>query len=124
VLVGIGIDLVEIPRVASMLERWGDRLVEKIMDPEEAGRLPLSPEARVRAVACAITLKESASKALGTGWSHGIFWRDVVAFWDGEPHVTLRAEALALAQRLGCTGHEARLNASGDLVIGEVWLLR
>jgi phosphopantetheinyl transferase (holo-ACP synthase) len=49
VVVGLGVDLVEWPRVARSLERWGERLVAKLMDPEEAARLPLAGEARLLA---------------------------------------------------------------------------
>ncbi len=107
-----------------MLGRWGARLIDKIMDPAEARGLPPPSEARVRAVSAAIALKEAASKALGTGWSHGIFWRDVVADLGPLPRISLRGKALALAERLGSSGSRARVETRGDLVIGEVWLLR
>jgi holo-[acyl-carrier protein] synthase len=123
-LIGIGIDLVELSRVAGMLERWGDRLVERIMDPEEVARLPPSPEARTRAVAEAIALKESASKALGTGWSQGIFWRNVTADLGPPPRITLTGPAAVLASKLGASDSHAEIETRGDLVIGEVWLLR
>src|SRR5215471_14414647 len=42
-VVGLGVDLVEIDRVARAIARWGDRFVDKLMDPEEAGRLPRGP---------------------------------------------------------------------------------
>ena len=77
-VVGLGVDLVEWARVARSLERWGDRFVAKLMDPEEAERLPPGGEPRVLALALAVAGKEAASKALGTGWSQGVRWRDVV----------------------------------------------
>ena len=77
-IVGVGIDLIEQERVTRALERWGERLVGKLMGPEEAARLPPSPAERARAIALAIAAKEAASKALGTGWTRGVAWRDVV----------------------------------------------
>jgi len=59
--VGIGIDLVEHSRVATSLERWGDRLVGKLMGPDEAAHLPKGSAARAQAVTAAIALKEAAS---------------------------------------------------------------
>jgi holo-[acyl-carrier protein] synthase len=124
VIVGVGIDLIEQARVARALERWGERLVAKLMGPQEAARLPAGAQ-RARAVALAIAAKEAASKALGTGWTHGVAWRDVVVE-DLGPPVTLRLDggALARARRLGSAGRtRAVLEVRGDLVIGQVRLL-
>jgi holo-[acyl-carrier protein] synthase len=123
VIVGVGIDLVEEERVARALARWGDRLVGKLMGTDEAARLPPSA-GRAHAIALAIAAKEAASKALGTGWSRGVAWRDVVV--DLGPPLELRLEggALARARRLGSTGRtRAALEVRGDLVIGRVRLL-
>jgi holo-[acyl-carrier protein] synthase len=124
VLVGIGIDLVEKSRVATSLERWGDRLVGKLMGPDEAARLPKGSAARAEAVAAAIALKEAASKALGTGWSNGVYWCDVVAEIVPSVHVTLAGGAARVAAMRGVRGSTARLETRGDLVIAEVWLTR
>jgi holo-[acyl-carrier protein] synthase len=124
VIIGVGIDLIEQARVARALERWGERLVAKLMGPQEAARLPAGAD-RARAVALAIAAKEAASKALGTGWTHGVAWRDVVVE-DLGPPVTLRLDggALARARRLGSAGRtRAVLEVRGDLVIGRVRLL-
>jgi holo-[acyl-carrier protein] synthase len=124
VIIGVGIDLIEQARVARALERWGERLVAKLMGPQEAARLPAGAQ-RARAVALAIAAKEAASKALGTGWTHGVAWRDVVVE-DLGPPVTLRLDggALARARRLGSAGRtRAVLEVRGDLVIGQVRLL-
>jgi holo-[acyl-carrier protein] synthase len=123
-LVGIGIDLVERSRVAQLLARWGDHLVAKLMRGPEAARLPGSPSVRADAVATAIALKEAASKALGTGWSHGVFWGDVVADPGSPPAVSLQGGAARRAAQLGVTGSAARVEIHGDLVVAEVWLQR
>jgi holo-[acyl-carrier protein] synthase len=123
VVVGLGIDLIEQERVARALERWGERLVEKLMGPEEAARLPQGPS-RAQAVALAIAAKEAASKALGTGWTRGVAWRQVVV--DLGPPVAVRLEgtALSVARRLGSMGRtRAVLEVRGDIVIGQVRLL-
>jgi holo-[acyl-carrier protein] synthase len=123
VIVGVGIDLIEQERVARALERWGERLVRKLMGSEEAARLPSGP-ARARAVALAIAAKEAASKALGTGWSRGVGWRDVVVSLGPPVSVALEGGALARARRLGSAGRtHASLEVRGDLVIGQVRLL-
>ena len=123
-IVGVGIDLIERERVARALDRWGERLVAKLMGEAEASRLPEAHTDRAHALALAIAAKEAASKALGTGWSRGVCWRDVVV--DLGPPLALRLEggALRWARRLGSAGQtRAALEVRGDLVIGQVRLL-
>jgi holo-[acyl-carrier protein] synthase len=124
VVVGLGLDLVEIDRVERSLERWGDRLIAKLMDGPEAARLPPPGPARALALALAITGKEAGSKALGTGWSRGVFWRHVVVEPGPQPRVTLLARAREVARSLGSHGEtRARFERRGALVFGEVRLL-
>jgi len=123
-VVGLGVDLVELGRVARALDRWGSRLVDKLMDADEAGRLPASGAERARALALAIAGKEAASKALGTGWSRGVRWRDVEVRLRPEPTVGLRGAAAARARALGSSGRTwARLELRDELAVGEVRLL-
>ncbi|MBN2371256.1 MAG: 4'-phosphopantetheinyl transferase superfamily protein [Vicinamibacteria bacterium] len=123
-VVGLGIDLVEVPRIRRSLERWGERLASKLMDSEEAARLDLLSTRRPEALAISIALKEAASKAIGTGWSRGVRWRDVV-IRPGSPFgVELRNRARDFAFRLGSDGRtRVRLERRDDLIVGEVWLL-
>ena len=122
-VVGVGVDLVELYRVARALDRWGFRFVEKIMGPEEAAVLP-EGESRTVALACAIAAKEAASKCIGTGWSRGVRWRDVVVALPPEPGVQLVARAAEFARRRGSSGATRTvLEVRGDLVIGQVFLL-
>jgi holo-[acyl-carrier protein] synthase len=123
-VIGIGLDLVETARVARALERFGERFVKKLMDPEEAAALPASPPERSLALALAVAGKEAASKALGTGWSQGVRWRDVVVTPGPEPRVRLDGRAAAVARARGSSGRSRlRLSVDGALVIGEFWLL-
>jgi holo-[acyl-carrier protein] synthase len=123
VLIGIGLDLVETERVALALARFGERFVAKLMDPGEAAALP-DGDGRALALALAVAAKEAASKALGTGWSQGVRWRDVVVSLGGAPSVRLDGRAAEVARALGSSGRtRARLERRGLLVVGEVWLL-
>ena len=120
VVVGVGVDLVELDRVESSLARWGDRLVQKLMDPEEARRPPADPTGRAAALALAIAGKEAASKALGTGWTRGVHWRDVVVDSGPSPSAGLKGVALEVARRLGSRGDgELRFEIRGNLILGE-----
>jgi phosphopantetheinyl transferase (holo-ACP synthase) len=98
--------------------------VNKLMDPEEASALPLDPRERAQALALAIAAKEAASKALGTGWSRGVRWRDVVLEVGPPPQVRLLARAAQVARGLGSRGRTSTtLQVRGGLVVGEVRLL-
>jgi holo-[acyl-carrier protein] synthase len=122
-VIGLGVDLVEIGRVERALERWGRRIVDRLMDDEEAEALPGEPGPRATALALAIAGKEAASKAIGTGWTQGVRWRDVIVD-RAAPSVRLRGRALAVAQALGSTGRtETRLERMAGLAMGEVRLL-
>ena len=123
-VIGIGLDLVETARVERALARFGGRFVARLMDPEEAAALPEFPPERVSAMALAVAGKEAASKALGTGWSQGVRWRDVVVVPGPPASVRLCGRAAQVAHALGSSGRSrVRLAALGELVLGEFWLL-
>ena len=123
-VVAVGVDLIELSRVRASLQRFGDRLVGKLMGPGEAALLPRQSEPRALAVARAIAAKEAASKAIGTGWSRGVRWRDVVLHAGPPPTVTLHERALEFARRLGSAGVvRLHLETRGNLVLGEVRLI-
>jgi holo-[acyl-carrier protein] synthase len=123
-VIGIGVDLVETARVGRALERYGDRFVRKLMDPEEAAALPGDGPERVSALALAVAGKEAASKALGTGWSRGVRWRDVIVSPGPEAAIRLEGRAAEVARELGSSGRcRLRLEVRGPLVLGELWLL-
>ncbi len=122
-VVGVGVDLVELDRVRDALERWGDRFIEKLMDPPEAAALPRGRGDRVVAVAGAIGGKEAASKALGTGWSRGVQWRHVVVDL-ALPEVRLQGRAADVARRLGArTSGPLSFERRGDLLLAEFRLM-
>jgi holo-[acyl-carrier protein] synthase len=124
-VIGLGIDLVELPRVEKALGRWGARFVDKLMGEAEASRLPTQADEKVTAVALAIAGKEAASKALGTGWSQGVQWRQVVVTVGASPAVSLEGRAIEVARSLGSSGDtRVFLDLAGDLAVGEVWLLK
>ena len=109
-------------RVDKAVRRWGAAFLDKIMDPAEVAALPHGlPTA---AVADAVAVKEAVSKAIGTGWSNGVRWRDVVVAHGAHPGARLEGEALAVARRLGSTGAtQVRIEHPPGLVIAVVRLL-
>lgn len=99
-IVGIGVDVVEIERVERMLERYGERIVEKMFTEHEA-RSTADRADRAAALAARIAAKEATYKALtGNALARAIGWREmeVRKNGDGAPsvHLTGRAQARAL----------------------------
>jgi len=99
-VVGLGIDLVEVDRVGRSAERFGDRFLRRVFHPRE---LEQSRGDRVQYLAARFAVKEAAFKALGTGWSAGVRWVDVEVqnLRSGKPILLLHGEAAARAGRLG-----------------------
>jgi holo-[acyl-carrier protein] synthase len=124
VVIGIGLDIVETARIERLVSRYGDQFVGKLMGKGEAAELPAAARERTLALALAVAGKEAASKAIGTGWSQGVRWRDVVVGFAPEPSIRLEGEAAAVARRLGSSGRtRTRLELRGPLAVAEVWLL-
>jgi holo-[acyl-carrier protein] synthase len=102
VIVGVGIDVVEVARLAVALSRHGDRFVERVFtDAEQAACA--SRGDRVLALAARFAAKEACLKALGTGWADGIGFRDVEVAREGNrpPRLILHGEAARRAETLG-----------------------
>jgi holo-[acyl-carrier protein] synthase len=89
-IIGIGSDLIDIRRIEKTLERHGRRFVERVYTPIEQAK---SDRRRERAASYAkrFAAKEACAKALGTGLSRGVFWRDmgVVNLPSGAPTMRL-----------------------------------
>lgn len=124
-IVGVGIDLIEIDRVAAALDRWGRRLVERLMSPEEQALYDAEDMDRPLSIARRIAVKEAASKALGTGWTRGVTWRQVVVSLAPKASFVLRARALEVARTLGSDGSGLVETRETDqaMVYAEVLLL-
>ncbi|MFZ4575840.1 MAG: holo-ACP synthase [Phycisphaerales bacterium] len=123
-IIGHGIDIIEIDRIREMLERHGDRFVHRVYTPNEAGycREYADPTARF---AARFAAKEAALKVLGTGWRDGIAWTDVEVrnLPSGAPTLVLSGKAAEIAVGLGITKWHISLSHSKQLatasVIGE-----
>jgi holo-[acyl-carrier protein] synthase len=115
---------VELDRIERALERWQGRIVTRLMRGAEAQRLPAGGEARTRAFAQAVAVKEATSKALGTGWTRGVAWSDVELDARDAPVVHLHAGAASRARALRArTAAVVELTVRDGLAVAEVWLL-
>jgi holo-[acyl-carrier protein] synthase len=74
-------------------------------------------------VALAVAVKEAASKALGTGWTRGVSWRQVVVDLEG-PAARLEGRAAAVAERLGGVRTRTTVEVRDGLALAQVRLLR
>ncbi len=75
-IVGSGIDIAEVPRIAQAIARHGDRFLHRIFTEGEM-RYCDSKANRIERYAARFAAKEAGMKALGTGWNHGVRWRDI-----------------------------------------------
>lgn len=112
-IVGLGSDLCDARRIAKTIERHGERFLGRIFTPIERAKADRRKN-RVETYAKRFAAKEACAKALGTGLSHGVFWRDmgVVNLPGGKPTLQLTGGAQARLQSLIPAGHEARIELS------------
>lgn len=101
-IVGHGIDLVEIARISSLVDRHGDRFLQRCFTADELA-LALGRKRRDEHLAGRFAAKEAILKALGTGWRGGIAWTDMNLRRDpaGAPRLVLSGETAIIAERLG-----------------------
>ena len=107
-IIGTGNDLIDITRVEKVLARHGERFVNRVFTPVEIRK---SERRRMRAASYAkrFAAKEACAKALGTGMSAGVFWRDmgVVNLPSGKPTMALTGGAAERLAALLPAGHKA-----------------
>jgi holo-[acyl-carrier protein] synthase len=121
-IIGIGSDLIDIRRIAKVIERHGERFLDRIFtDAERAKALSRAKSDKmvVATYAKRFAAKEACAKALGTGIRRGVWWRDmgVVNLPGGRPSLKLTGGALARLETLTPVGHQARI----DLSITDEW---
>jgi holo-[acyl-carrier protein] synthase len=110
-IIGIGSDLIDVRRVAKVIERHGDRFLDRIFTAAERARAERRAKS-VETFAKRFAAKEACSKALGTGIRAGVWWRDmgVVNLPSGRPTMQLTGGALARLVAITPAGYEARID--------------
>ncbi len=111
-IIGIGSDLIDIRRIEQTIGRFGDRFLDRIFTETEKARSARRPLTRTASFAKRFAAKEACSKALGTGFRKGVFWRDmgVVNLPGGKPTMLLTGGALARLHSLLPAGHAAQID--------------
>ena len=101
-IVGTGIDIAEVDRIERAIGRRGRRFIERIYTPTEIRYVERKAN-RFERYAARFAAKEAGMKAIGTGWRHGVRWRDfeVVNLPTGRPTLHLHGRAAEFAGKLG-----------------------
>ena len=107
-IVGTGSDILDADRLGKVLERFGDRFIKRCFTPAEIAKAERRRGAgtHIATYAKRFAAKEACAKALGTGFSHGVFMKDigVVNDYAGKPDIVLTGGALARLQSLVPSG--------------------
>lgn len=111
-IIGLGSDILDIRRIERVIEKHGERFLERVFTPLERAKAERRTE-RIRAATYAkrFAAKEAASKALGTGFRDGVFWRDlgVVNLSSGQPTLRMTGGAAERLKAITPPGHLAHV---------------
>ncbi|MGE3149374.1 MAG: holo-ACP synthase [Pseudorhodoplanes sp.] len=117
-IIGIGSDIVDIRRIEKVIARHGERFLERVYTDKERAKAE-GRRNRIDTYAKRFAAKEACSKALGTGFRRGVFFRDlgVVNLPSGRPTMQLTGGALLRLRDLTPAGYEARI----DITLTDEW---
>jgi holo-[acyl-carrier protein] synthase len=122
-IIGIGLDAAEIPRVAEIIARHGDRFLARIFTDREIAYCQAHRHA-AQHFAARFAVKEAAMKALGTGFAQGVVWRDIeVVRGDGAPQLQLRRPAAARFAAMGGRASAISITHTDTLAMAHVILM-
>jgi holo-[acyl-carrier protein] synthase len=110
-IIGLGNDIIDIRRVERTIERYGERFLTRVFTDIER-RKSDGRAARAASYAKRFAAKEACAKALGTGFRHGVFWRDmgVVNLPSGRPTLELTGGAARALASITPEGHGVRID--------------
>jgi holo-[acyl-carrier protein] synthase len=113
VILGVGVDLIDIRRIERTFERFGERFIERVFTPAERLRAERRPNPAA-SYAKRYAAKEACAKALGTGFRRGVYWRDIEVLNrpSGQPIVDLTGGAAARLAALTPPGMRPRIDVS------------
>lgn len=122
---GVGTDILRVDRIAESYERFGRRFAERLLMPEELAAFERHKRP-VRFLAMHFAAKEAIVKALGTGFAHGVWIRDVGCMptaW-GRPEVIFSPRGRGVADALGAGEGHVSLSDEAGLVVAFAVLMR
>jgi len=122
---GIGVDVLEAARIAKTLERFGSHFTERLLMPAEQAQLARTrrPE---RFIAMRFAAKEAIVKAMGTGFAHGVWIRDVGVVQNqwGKPEVVYSERGEHVRRQLGVGEGHVTLTDEAGLIVAVAVLMR
>ena len=122
-IIGIGIDATDLPRVADILGRYGDRFLRRVFTDGEIAYCTKRRDP-VPHLAGRFAVKEAAMKALGTGQSRGVMWKDIEVVRGGwPPRVQFHGGAARRAEEMGVRQSLVTITHSEQLAFAQVMLL-
>ena len=123
-IIGIGLDATDIPRISAAIARYGDRFTHRVFTEAEIAYCS-SKHRPAPHYAGRFAAKEAAMKALGTGLTRGVTWRDIeVVRGGGPPRLVFRGAALGHFQRHGATSSLLTITHADTLALAQVMLLK
>jgi len=122
-IVGTGIDITEVQRIREAIERYGERFLKRVFTEGEIQYCE-SKANRVERYAARFAAKEAGMKAIGTGWNHGVRWRDIEVARKpgGRPTLLLHGKAAEFAAKLGATNIALSLTHTQEEAMAQVIL--
>jgi len=123
-IIGLGLDATDIARIGAAIDRFGDRFLSKVFTDGEVAYCRRKRDAAATAsFAARFAAKEAAMKALGTGFSQGVFWKGIeVVRRHGPPELRFHGGAARRFAALGASRALLTLTHSQDLAIAHVML--
>ena len=117
-IVAHGIDLVDCPRIEDMIERHGERFINRVFTPAEQAYAEANKN-KTEKLAGRFAAKEAVLKLMGTGWRGKIAWTDIeiVNNAAGQPEVTLSGEVKKLAEELRIKHISVSITHTANFVI-------
>ena len=122
-IIGSGIDLVEIERIQQSMDRFGERFLNRIYTPAELAYC-LRKRNAAESLAARFAAKEAGAKALGTGISRGVHWHEIEVVREpgGRPGICFSGRAAEIARQLGVAHAALSLTHTGSLAMASVVL--
>ena len=122
-IVGTGIDIAEVPRMAAAIQRFGERFLRRVFTPGEI-RYCDAKANRIERYAARFAAKEAALKAIGTGWKNGVAWTDIEVRREpgGRPSIAFTGKAAEFVARLGAKRVSLSLSHTKEQAIASVIL--
>jgi holo-[acyl-carrier protein] synthase len=121
-ILGLGTDMIEISRIQLSIEQFGDRFLHRVFTPGEIAYCQRKKKHAAESFAARFAAKEAGAKALGTGISRGITWKEIEVRREAgtAPTLHLTGRAQDRAKELGITRFSLSLTHSRDIALAVV----